>query len=334
MAPGVTLHAVKVLNDAGVGSLAGLIEGIEYVTANHQKPAVAVIGVNTGFSQALNDAVAASMAAGVSYALPAGDVIRDACNYSPGAVTAQVNGALTVSATGIDDQASIAGNFGSCVDLYAPGLYIKSAWHTQVYANNTISHSPIAAAHVAGAAALIKADDPTCDVEQVKAKLLANSHQGVLSNIPNGTANRLLGVPTNPDNSPVCGGKDDASMVGETINMARRYPTIDSVYQFDSIDVTVVDGPSDTVTNLDMFTIDFDSNRIFFDYYETAWYGDQSYVTFNGYLFTGFVSPIKNVTAKWGGIVGTIDFGTDYIHLDMPGNTVTPDSWIELTIHY
>lgn len=167
VASGVTLHAVKVLNGSGNGTLAGLIEGIEYVTNNHQSPAVATIGVSTSFSQALNDAVAASIAAGVVYAVPSGDVWSDACNYSPGATT----DALSVGATAADD-ASMFSNSGPCIDVYAPGIYIKSLWHTTDNANNTISHSPMAAAHVAGAAAVIRGNDPVCSVAQVNDKLL------------------------------------------------------------------------------------------------------------------------------------------------------------------
>ncbi|NQZ06661.1 MAG: S8 family peptidase [Algicola sp.] len=192
VAPGVTLHSVKVLNSAGVGTLAGLIEGIEYVTNNHQSPAVAAIGIYTGFSQILNDAVAASTAAGVSYAVPGGDYGQDACSFSPGSDSS----VLTVATSASDDAASYSINKGSCIDVFAPGLYIKSLWHSTDYANNTISHSPIAAAHVAGAAALIRAGDPTCSVAQVKDELLGQSYDNTLTNVPVDTVNKLLGVAT------------------------------------------------------------------------------------------------------------------------------------------
>lgn len=185
-----TVHAVKVTEGSGIGTLAGLIEGIDYVTNNHQSPAVAAIGVHTGFSQALNDAVAASIAAGVVYAVPAGDVIRDACNYSPGSQS----DAITVSSTSRYDNTSVSTNYGSCVDLYAPGVYIKSTWNTANYANNTISHTPIAAAYVAGVAALMRGQNNNCTPAQVKQKILNKSAEGVLNNVPSGTANRLLSV--------------------------------------------------------------------------------------------------------------------------------------------
>ena len=201
VASGVTLHSVKVLDGSGQGTLAGLIEGIEFITNNHAAPAVAVLGFNVSYSQALNDAVAASTAAGVSWSVPGGDYSRNACGYSPGSQGT----AITVAASSSSDAASGSANYGSCVDVFAPGLYIKSLWHTNDYVNNTTSHSPVAAAHVAGAAALIRGNDASCTPAQVKSKIIAGSRDGVLSNMPSGTANRLLAVSTGMDNGPACG---------------------------------------------------------------------------------------------------------------------------------
>ena len=187
----VNLHAVKVLDQNGRGTLAGLIEGIDYVTANHLAPAVATIGTSVAYSQILNDAVAASIAAGVVYAVPSGDNDFNACDYSPASVT----GALTVAASGDNDAASWAANSGSCIDLFAPGLYIKSLWHSADHANNTISHSPLSAAHVAGAAAIILGNDANCSVTEVGEKIRAQSHSGQLIEVPQDTVNLLLGVP-------------------------------------------------------------------------------------------------------------------------------------------
>lgn len=200
VAKGANLHSVKVLNNSGVGSLAGLIEGVDYVTNHHLAPAVAVVGVSLSFSQAYNDAVAASIAAGVTYAVPAGDESRDACNYSPGSLTEAINVAPTFDT----DVASPYSNNGSCIDIYAPGLYIKSDWHSTDYANNTISHTPMAAAHVAGAAAIIRGNDPQCSPQDVKDRLLAQANTGVLTSVPADTPNKMLSVSTVADNSPAC----------------------------------------------------------------------------------------------------------------------------------
>ena len=195
-----SLHAVKVLNSNGSGTLAGLIEGIEYVTNNHQSPAVTTLGFNTSFSTILNDAVTASINAGVIYTVPSGDYAQNACNYSPGSVSQ----AITVGTSDNADNATVYTNTGSCLDVYAPGLYVKSAWHSSDYANNTISHSPVAAALTAGTAALILGNDPTCNVSQVSEKLLAYSRTDILAGVPQGTSNLLLGVPTTLDTGLSC----------------------------------------------------------------------------------------------------------------------------------
>lgn len=195
VAKGVNLYGVKVLDQQGQGSLSGLIEGINYVTQSHQKPAVAVLSVSTGYSPALNEAVKQAISAGVSFALPSGDVIRDACDYSPGSVTGEIDGAVTVSVSSRDDEVSIASNFGPCVDIYAPGLYVKSAWPSTNYANNTGSHSPVAASVVAGVQAVIRGADKGCSVTQVKQRLMDASHTGLLSNVPAQTNNLLVNVP-------------------------------------------------------------------------------------------------------------------------------------------
>lgn len=204
VAKDANLHAIKVLDNQGNGSLAGLIEGIYWLTNNHQKPAIATMGMNMVKSDALDAAIQGAINAGVVFAVPGGDVIRDACNYSPG----NMKDAITVAASAQDDSASIYTNFGPCVDIYAPGLYIKSDWHITDYANNTISHTPMAAAHVAGAAALIRGNDPVCTVSEVKDKLIAHSHSGVLNGVPDGSPNLLLGVATSPDNN-ACSGPVD-----------------------------------------------------------------------------------------------------------------------------
>jgi hypothetical protein len=201
VAKGVTLHSVKVLDASNSGTVAGLIEGIDYVTNNHQSPAVATIGYSLSIlSQAVNDAISASTDAGVLYAVPGGDLFKNACDYSPGAAT----GVVTVATSAINDEMSFAANTGACIDVIAPGIFIKSTWHSSDVANNTISHSPMAAAHVAGVAALIRAADTACSPTEVKDRLLAQTHSNVLSKVPAGTANRLLGAPTSINTGPSC----------------------------------------------------------------------------------------------------------------------------------
>ena len=162
VAKGVSLVAVRVLDCAGSGTNAGVIAGIDWVTAHHQPgaPAVANMSLGGGASTALDAAVSRSIADGVSYAVAAGNgnsrgVPQDACKSSP----ARVAGALTVGATDRADKPASFSNYGACVDLFAPGVGITSAWHTGATgtpgtATDTISGTSMATPHVAGVAAL------------------------------------------------------------------------------------------------------------------------------------------------------------------------------------
>ena len=151
VAKAVSLVAVRVLNCSGSGSTSGVIAGIDWVTGNHQagQPAVANMSLGGGASSSLDTAVRNSIADGVTYALAAGNDNTNACNSSP-ARTAE---ALTVGSTTSSDARSSFSNYGTCVDIFAPGSSITSAWHTSDTATNTISGTSMAAPHVAGAAA-------------------------------------------------------------------------------------------------------------------------------------------------------------------------------------
>jgi subtilisin family serine protease len=155
VAKNVKLVAVRVLDCSGSGSTSGVIAGIDWVTANHVKPAVANMSLGGGASSTLDAAVQNSIAAGVGYAVAAGNGnmagrAQDACNYSP----ARVPAAMTIGATTSSDAKSSYSNYGSCVDWFAPGSSITSAWYTSNTATNTISGTSMASPHVAGVAAL------------------------------------------------------------------------------------------------------------------------------------------------------------------------------------
>lgn len=143
----VNLVAVRVLNCSGSGTNSGVIAGIEWVTSNHTAAAVANMSLGGGFSSALNTAVTNSIAGGVTYAVAAGNSNASACNYSP----ASTPTALTVGATTSSDAEASYSNYGSCVDIMAPGSSITSAWLGG--GTNTISGTSMASPHVAGAAA-------------------------------------------------------------------------------------------------------------------------------------------------------------------------------------
>jgi serine protease len=184
----VTLHPVRVLDCNGSGSTSGVIAGVDWVTANHVKPAVANMSLGGGASTALDDAVRNSIAAGVTYAIAAGNSNANACNGSP----ARVSQALTVGSSTNTDARSSFSNFGTCVDLFAPGSNITSAWMTNDTATNTISGTSMATPHVTGAAALYLATDPLAAPSTVHTAIVNNASLNKLSGIGTGSPNRLL----------------------------------------------------------------------------------------------------------------------------------------------
>jgi len=183
-----TIHAVRVLNCNGSGSTSGVIAGINWVTANHTGPAVANMSLGGGASTALDDAVRNSIASGVTYAIAAGNSNADACGSSP----ARVSQALTVGSSTNADARSSFSNFGTCVDVFAPGSNITSAWYTSDTATNTISGTSMASPHVAGVAALYLASDPTATAATVHAAVVNNASVNKLSGVGTGSPNRLL----------------------------------------------------------------------------------------------------------------------------------------------
>jgi serine protease len=188
VAKAVTLHAVRVLGCSGSGSTSGVIAGVNWVTANHVRPAVANMSLGGGASTALDDAVRNSIASGVTYALAAGNSNANACNSSP----ARVSQALTAGSSTSGDARSSFSNYGTCVDLFAPGSSITSAWHTSISATNTISGTSMASPHVAGAAALYLASDPLASPSTVHAAIVNNASANKVSSIGTGSPNRLL----------------------------------------------------------------------------------------------------------------------------------------------
>jgi subtilisin-like proprotein convertase family protein/subtilisin family serine protease len=193
LAKGVSLTAVKVLNCAGSGTNAGVIAGIDWVTNDHAAgaPAVANMSLGGGFDQATNDAVTASIADGVTYGVAAGnDNGANACNVSP----ASTPNAITVGSTTTTDARSSFSNIGTCLDIFAPGSSITSAWNTNDTATNTISGTSMATPHVVGAAALVLGTSPSFTPQQVRDFLVNNATNGVVTSPGTGSPNKLLFV--------------------------------------------------------------------------------------------------------------------------------------------
>ena len=193
IAKNVHLYAVRVLDCGGSGSYSGVIAGIDWVTANRVLPAVANMSLGGSKSDALNTAVENSIAAGVVYAVAAGNgnfvgIPQDACNYSP----ASAASALTVGATTKTDAVASFSNYGTCVDILAPGVSITSDWYSSTTATNTISGTSMATPHVTGAAALYLAANPSSSPAQVASALTGNATLNAISGLSNGTPNKLL----------------------------------------------------------------------------------------------------------------------------------------------
>ena len=182
VAKSVTLKAERVLDCSGSGSNAGVIAGVDAVTADHAAgaPAVANMSLGGGFSQALNDAVTNSINDGVTYALAAGNGNAfgqpvNACNSSP----ASTPSAITVGATTSADHEASFSNYGTCLDILAPGVGITSSWLNG--GTNTISGTSMASPHTAGAAARYLSTNPAATPDAVRSFLVGQATSGVIT---------------------------------------------------------------------------------------------------------------------------------------------------------
>ncbi len=190
VAKGVTLIPVRVLSCSGSGSNAGVIAGVDWVRGHHPAgvAAVANMSLGGGASTALDNAVAAAIADGVTFAVAAGNSNRDACSYSP----ARTPAAITVGATTSTDARASYSNYGSCLDIFAPGSAITSAWIRSNTDVNTISGTSMASPHVAGVAALYLQTNGTASPATVRNALVNNATPNLVTSAGRRSPNVLL----------------------------------------------------------------------------------------------------------------------------------------------
>ncbi|GAB3645819.1 serine protease [Glycomyces tarimensis] len=187
LAKEATLVGVRVLDCSGSGTFAGVIDGIEWVADNASGPSVANMSLGGSYSASVNSAVSAAVSSGVTFAVAAGNEDQNACNVSP----ASTASAITVGATDSRDMRASFSNYGSCVDVFAPGVNITSAWIGSNSASRTISGTSMASPHVAGAVAVYLSLNPSATTSQVASWVTGNAGSGKVADVQ-GSPNLLL----------------------------------------------------------------------------------------------------------------------------------------------
>ena len=222
IAKNVTLYGVRVLGCNGSGSNSGVIAGMDWVADNHVKPAVANMSLGGGASSATDSAVQRMTNAGITTVVAAGNDNSNACNYSP----ARAASAITVGSTTSSDSRSSFSNYGNCLDIYAPGSSITSAWSNG--GTNTISGTSMASPHVAGVAALYLAENPNASVSQVTQAITDAATPNKVSDAKSGSPNLLLYSifdGSTPPPPPPPGGGELENGVAESISGAQGSET-------------------------------------------------------------------------------------------------------------
>ncbi|KAK5046282.1 hypothetical protein LTR84_008425 [Exophiala bonariae] len=205
------IYAVKVLKSNGSGTMSDVVKGVEWAANAHTdaisaakkgkkkgfKGSVANMSLGGGKSRVLDLAVNAAVDAGLHFAVAAGNDNADSCNYSPAAA----ENAVTVGASTLSDERAYFSNFGTCNDIFAPGLNVLSTWIGSKYATNTISGTSMASPHVAGLLAYFLSLQPSSSSayavaeitpKKLKANIIAVATEGALTNVPSDTANILI----------------------------------------------------------------------------------------------------------------------------------------------
>lgn len=194
VAKGVTLVPVRVLDCTGSGSSSGVIAGIDWMVGVAPAGSVANMSLGGGFSSTLNSAVANAVSKGITMVVAAGNSSADACSSSPSSEPS----AITVGATTSTDAMASYSNYGTCVDLFAPGSSITSSWYTSTSATAVLSGTSMATPHVTGIAALVAAANPGFTPAQVTSSITQNATSGKVTGLGTGSSNLLAySLPTN-----------------------------------------------------------------------------------------------------------------------------------------
>jgi aqualysin 1 len=195
----VRLVSVRVLDCNGSGTLSGVIAGLDWVAGRTARPAAANLSLGGSPSDALDAALRKVIAGGVTASVAAGNSTQDACVFSP----ARVDEALTVGATDTTDTRASFSNFGPCLDLFAPGVAITSAFYSSSTATKTWSGTSMAAPHVAGAAALYLQGHPSAAPAEVADSVRSYATKAVVQNAWSTAANLVYTRPiVDPDTAP------------------------------------------------------------------------------------------------------------------------------------
>jgi subtilisin family serine protease len=217
IAKAVSLVPVRVLDCDGSGNTSTVIAGLDWVIANHTARSVANLSLSGPANQALDDAITATVTEGVTVGVAAGNNADDACQYSP----ARAPSAITVGATDITDSRDTGySDYGTCVDLFAPGTDVTSAWYTSNTAAVTISGTSMATPHVVGVAALYLQAHPSATPAEVTAGIVDASTKNVVTNRGTGSPNRLLYTVTAA--APATPAQPDRLASGEGLAQGRR----------------------------------------------------------------------------------------------------------------
>ena len=188
-AKGATVVPVRVLDCNGSGTLLGVLQGIDWIAANTLvgQPAVVNMSLGGDRNSVLDAAIANLTSQGLAFVVAAGNSAVDACNVSPAAAT----GAITVAASGKNDAWGSFSNFGSCVDVIAPGVELRSAWYSSNNGEAVASGTSMAAAVVSGVTA-VQMSDGYQRPEALLEALSADAVRGVVTSVPAGTPNHLV----------------------------------------------------------------------------------------------------------------------------------------------